>query len=294
MLAGVLIRAEALPGPGTGDLTVWKVWSYHAARHGVGDMYGVGGRPPERRELGYAGATATVDYPPLALYELGIAGNAYWTWSHRHFPNATALNAFVKLPSVAGEIGLVLLMFVVVGREVGPVAARLTAAAYWLNPAALLDASILGYLDAQYLLPAVAALVAAAHGWPVLAGALIAAAVLTKAQGLFIARLTVWTFVHNASGLDGSAMCLTLPVWTRCLPVYGQIKSRDRRSVHLVTPSRPRLSVLRLRLSAFWVSLLNSGVQYLNASCIASCQMKPHWCFTVFTFNLKHSLFRIN
>ena len=70
-------------------------------------MYGVGGTPPERRVLAYAGATATVDYPPLALYELGVAGRAYWFWSQRRFPNATPLNAFVKLPAVAAELGLV-------------------------------------------------------------------------------------------------------------------------------------------------------------------------------------------
>src|SRR3954465_4383814 len=95
LIAGILFRAIALPGPGTGDLTVWKVWSYNAARRGVGNMYGVGGTPGERRgvgnmygvggtpverrELEYAGAKATVDYPPLALIELGVAGQAYWT-----------------------------------------------------------------------------------------------------------------------------------------------------------------------------------------------------------------------
>jgi hypothetical protein len=195
LFAGILIRAVALPGPGTGDLTVWKVWSYNAARHGVGTMYGVGGRPLERRVLEYSGANATVDYPPLALVELGLAGQAYWIWSNHHFPNATPLNAFVKLPAVAAETGLALLLFVCVRARLGTEVARLVTLAYWLNPAALLDASVLGYLDTQYILPAVAALLAAAAGAPALAGALLAASILTKAQGIFVApavALAIW------------------------------------------------------------------------------------------------------
>ena len=202
LLVGTLLRVIALPGPGTGDLTVWKVWSYNAARRGVGEMYGVGGAPPERRVLEYAGATATVDYPPLALYELGAAGNAYWAWSHRRFPNTTALNAFVKLPSIASEIALALLLFGCVRARLGVAAARVSAAAYWLNPAALFDASILGYLDTQYILPALAALAAAAVGWPALAGALIAASMMTKAQGIFIApavALAIWIIGEPAA-----------------------------------------------------------------------------------------------
>jgi hypothetical protein len=250
LIAGILLRAVALPGSGTGDLTVWKVWSYHAARYGVGGMYGVGGTPPERRELEYAGATAVVDYPPLALYELGIAGNAYWRWSHHHFPNATSLNAFVKLPSVVGEIGLVLLLFAVVRTHVGIAAARLTAAAYWLNPSALIDASILGYLDVQYVLPAVAALVAATHGWPALAGALIAAAVLTKAQGLFIApavALAVWTtgmrqgraarVLSAAAGALAAGVAIVAPVaaaggWPNMVQALGRLAQHDMLSAN--------------------------------------------------------------
>jgi hypothetical protein len=250
VLAGLLIRAAALPGPGTGDLTIWKVWSYYAARHGVGEMYGVGGTPPERRALEYAGATATVDYPPLALIELGVAGQAYWIWSHRHFPNATPLNAFVKLPSLAAEIGLTLLLFALVQARLGAAAARLAAAAYWLNPAALFDASILGYLDTQYILPAIAALTAAAAGWPAAAGALLAAAILTKAQGLFIApavALAIWTagapekrmarlLAAIAGGL-AVAIAIVAPVaaaggWPNMLQALGRLATHDMLSAN--------------------------------------------------------------
>jgi hypothetical protein len=250
LIAGVLIRAAALPGPGTGDLTIWKVWSYNAARHGVGGMYGVGGTPPERRELEYAGATATVDYPPLALWELGAAGHAYWIWSHRRFPNATTLNAFVKLPSVAAEIGLTLLLFTLVRARCGVAAARLAAVAYWLNPAALFDASILGYLDAQYVLPAIGALAAAVAGWPVAAGALIAASILTKAQGLFIApavAAAIWTtgapekrrarvLAAFAGGL-AVTIAVVAPVaaaggWPNMLQALGRLATHDMLSAN--------------------------------------------------------------
>jgi hypothetical protein len=250
VLAGALIRGAALPGPGTGDLTIWKVWSYNAARKGVGEMYGVGGTPLERRELDYAGATAVVDYPPLALYELGAAGQAYWIWSHRRFPNATPLNAFVKLPGLAAEIGLVLLLFTLVRPHLGVTTARLVAAAYWLNPAALFDASILGYLDAQYVLPAVAALAAAALGWPTLAGALIAAAILTKAQGLFIApavALAIWTtdgadkriarVWSAAAGGVAVSIAVVAPVvaaggWPNMLQALGRLAHHDMLSAN--------------------------------------------------------------
>jgi hypothetical protein len=267
LIAGALIRAAALPGPGTGDLTIWKVWSYNAARHGVGGMYGVGGTPPERRVLEYAGATATVDYPPLALWELGAAGHAYWIWSHRRFPNATPLNAFVKLPGLGAEIGLTLLLFALVRARLGLTAARLTAAAYWLNPAALFDASILGYLDAPFVLPAIAALAAAVSGWPVAAGALIAAAMLTKAQGLFIApavAAAIWStgaperraarlLAASAGGL-AVAIAVVAPVaaaggWPNLLQALSRLATHDMLSANATNLWWVVGYLLRLRYS---------------------------------------------
>jgi hypothetical protein len=63
--------------------------------------------------------------------------------------------------------------------------------AYWLNPAVILDAACLGYLDPLFVLPAVASLVAVACGWPMLAGALGAVAVLTKPQAVILAPALV-------------------------------------------------------------------------------------------------------
>jgi hypothetical protein len=249
LIAGVGLRAAALPGPGTGDLTIWKVWSYNA-RHGVGEIYGVGGTPPERRELAYAGATATVDYPPLALYELGLAGDAYWVWSHRHFPNATPLNAFVKLPALAADIGLALLLFAVVRARLGLATAQVAVVAYWMNPAVLLDASILGYLDTMYLWPAVGAIAAASTSWPALAGALIAAAVLTKAQGVFIApavALAIWTsaapgqrithLLRAGAAAVVAAVGIAAPViaaggWPNMVQALGRLATHDMLSAN--------------------------------------------------------------
>jgi len=185
----------ALPGPGTGDVTIFKVWSFNAARGRVGTMYGVGGSPPERRLLDYIGTTAVVDYPPLALYELGLAGRVHQAWSKHRFPNDAALNAAIKLPGLVADITLLLLVFALVRRYFGDRAAMWAATLYWLNPAPIIDGEVLGYLDLQYVAPAAGALVAAAHAWPALAGALMAASILTKAQGIFLAPavgLAIW------------------------------------------------------------------------------------------------------
>jgi len=216
LAAGLLLRAAALSSAGTGDLTVFKIWMFNAAREPIGGLYGVGGSPPERRILEFAGAEAPVDYPPLSLYELGVAGRLYRLWSHRRFPNTTALNVFVKLPSVAAEAALVWLLFGSVRVRSGDAAARWTAATYWLNPAAIITISALGYVDALYVLPAAAAIVAAVSGYRALAGGLIAAAVLTKAQAIFIVpavAIAVWpNLVPAAVGAATATVAIVLPV----------------------------------------------------------------------------------
>jgi len=199
LAAGLLLRALALPAQGTGDTTIWKIWMYNAAREPVGTLYGVGGSPPERRILQFAGVGAPVDYPPLALYELGVAGRLYRLWSHHRFPNTAALTVFAKLPSLVAEIALAWLMFVAVRPRYGEAAARWTTIAYWLNPAAIIVGSVLGYVDLLYVLPAIGALVAAVSKRPLLAGVLAGAAVMTKAQAVFVVPAVALALLHFRS-----------------------------------------------------------------------------------------------
>jgi hypothetical protein len=184
LVAGTVIRLLALPLPGTHDTVAWKIWSYNAAREGVSRLYGVGGSPPEHRVVTYLNAETTVNYPPLALYELGWAGHVYLWLNHGRFPNTAPLFVAIKAPAAIADAGFAVLLFAVVRRRIGETAARWATLAYWLNPGVIINGAVLGYLDPQYLLPAAGSLIAATEGWIATAGALGAAAVLTKPQAI--------------------------------------------------------------------------------------------------------------
>ncbi len=193
---GAALRLIALPLPGTGDVLIWKTWTYNAVASGETTLYGIGGQPPEHRALAYHSIRFPVDYPPLVLWELGLAGRVY----HAMAPgmsDTSAFTALVKLPSVVADVGLAALLYLAGKRLAGIGGARCAALAWWLNPAALLSGATLGYLDPLFALPAVAAVMAAAAGSTWLAGSLIAVSVLTTAQGLIVAPVIVVGVVAN-------------------------------------------------------------------------------------------------
>jgi len=208
---GLLIRLLVLPLPGTRDMAVWKIWTYNAAVDSPFTLYGVGGSPPERRVLAYHGATTVVNYPPLALIELSSAGRAYRWWT-RGLQDSPALGVAIKLPVVLFEAGFVLLVFFASRRlAAGRDAAQWAACAYWLNPAAILDASVLAYLDPLFVLPLAAALLACCLDWPLAGGMFFAASALTKPQAIIVApalALAVW----NCGGPSNRIRRITLAI----------------------------------------------------------------------------------
>jgi len=165
-------------------MRVWKIWAF-AGTVDLTGMYGVGGDPPARAVLTWRTRQTTTDYPPLSLYEMAAVGRSYRI-INPEFDDSTWLTVLVKAPGLLAELAAVVLLLTAGVALFGRPAATWTALALWLNPALIINGAGLGYLDAQMAMPALAGLGAAATGHPVMAGALIATAVLTKVQAVFV------------------------------------------------------------------------------------------------------------
>jgi hypothetical protein len=186
LLVVALIRVVSLPLPGMDDVPLWKVWSYAASQDLLG-VYGVGGDPPEHRVLRYEAATATTDYPPVAMAEMAVVG-ALYRQVLPDFPNDWRLIVALKIPGLLAGAALTVLLFLTMRSLTGDVpAAQFAALAYWANPATILNGEVLGYLDPLAMLPAVMAIMCLHLQRPAAAGALAALAALTKPQGMLIA-----------------------------------------------------------------------------------------------------------
>ncbi len=111
------IRLAALPLRGTEDVLTWKIWAIAAAKN-VTTVYGIGGHPPVRGEVRWLHHTTTVDYPPVALYELGAAGMVYRLFDPG-LVDRPALTAAVKVPGFLFGIALTLFLSWTVWRLTG-------------------------------------------------------------------------------------------------------------------------------------------------------------------------------
>ena len=174
---------------------------------------------PARRET--SACAASTDSTREATILRSRCTNSDWLGgsiverSAETFLETDAWDAAVKVPALLAEAVLVVLLFLVVRRAVDARAARRVTLFYWLNPAVILATSVFGDTDALFVLPAVGALIAGVAGWPALAGGLIAAAVLTKPQAVFVApavALAIWNMgrsdrtTRTRSALAGAAV----------------------------------------------------------------------------------------
>lgn len=211
---GLLLRLAGLPAWGTFDLEVLKAWSARAATGGVAGIYGPADRELIDAARGRGGALVPallaldvprarftwgsaeyfVDYPPGSILVLWAAGRLY-ALADPLLPNRRAFNAAINLAPLLGSVALALLL----RRSVpGPIG-ETRALAFWLNPALILAAPVLGYQDTvfgAFALLATIALVDRRHAW---ATAFVVLAGLIKPQGALLLPTLLVVLVIEAS-----------------------------------------------------------------------------------------------
>jgi len=213
--AGVGVRLLGLPLRGTPDVSDFRVWTYAAATLGTTHVYRRSDGP-DSPPLMFHDYLSTVDYPPMALYELTVAGRAYRALDAT-FQHGRRFRIAIKLLAVLGSCLVSAVVAAALLRHAAPRGAARSSLAFWLNPATILHDAFLGYIGALCAAPAIAALAVAVDGPAWAAGALLAMACLTKPQGLLVApsvavalrrRGSARLLVASFAALAAAAVCV--------------------------------------------------------------------------------------
>jgi hypothetical protein len=224
---GLGLRLAALPAWGTIDMDSYKAWSAWAATRGLTDMYGppdrqlAGGAllgPPETR-FQWRGRSFFMEYPPGSALVFRATGTLY----RKLVPemrNGRLFNAVVNLPPLFGSVAIAWLL-----RRSAPGGLGLRRALlFWLNPAIILAAPLLGYQDTVFAALSLAAVITLMDGHHVAATALVVASAFLKPQGALVLPTLAAVMVREAgprawaravlAGVATAALVL-LPWWIR-------------------------------------------------------------------------------
>jgi len=232
---GLALRVCLLPAWGTFDTEVQKAWAARAATAGLAGIYGpddaemvrvaraetgsawglVTATNLPRTRIDWENGTFVVDYPPGSLLVLWAAGRLYRAL-RPDLPNRPLFNAVVNLAPLLGSIAIAALLHRSARGEG-------RGLAFWLNPAALLAAPVLGGQDPLFGALALAAVLCLAAGRHVAATGLVVAAGLVKPQGALLLPVLLFVMAREArprvwarSALAGLAVAaiILMPWWT--------------------------------------------------------------------------------
>lgn len=201
LAAGLVLRLATLPLWGTFDTEVQKAWAARAVTGGVATIYGPSdaellarararGEPlplallrtkvPQERFL-WGSDSYIVDYPPGSVLVLWGAGTVQRLLTG-DLRNRPSFNAAINLAPLLGALAIAALLLGTGSAAEG----RLRALLFWLNPAVLLSAPVLGYQDTVFGALALAAVVALQRGSFAVATAAVVVAGLVKPQGALL------------------------------------------------------------------------------------------------------------
>jgi hypothetical protein len=200
---GLGLRLLWLPLWGTFDVEVQKAWSARAVEEGLAGVYGPsdaevvrqarerGGWlpvalasmpfPREGFTWGSGPGVYVVDYPPGSLVVLWAAGRLYSLFDPA-LGNGPGFNAAINLAPMLGSLVIAFLLW----RSAPGTTGTRRALLFWLNPAMLLAAPVLGYQDTIFGALALGAVIALVERRPALASALVVASGLVKPQGVLL------------------------------------------------------------------------------------------------------------
>jgi hypothetical protein len=210
---GLGLRVCLLPAWGTFDTEVQKAWAARAAAAGLAGIYGpddgemarvaraetgsawglLTATNLPRTRIDWENGTFVVDYPPGSLLVLWAAGKVYQAL-RPDMPNRPSFNAVVNLGPLVGSLAIMALLRLSAPGELG----RRRSLAFWLNPAVLLAAPVLGGQDPLFAALAVAAVMALAARRHAPAAALVVAAGLVKPQGALLLPALLLVMVREA------------------------------------------------------------------------------------------------
>lgn len=177
-LIALLIQVAVLPLRGTGDVRTFKEWGVSALSHGLLNMY----ERPDPRPSDYV----RPDYPPLSVTLLVGAAAVMDELAGEVNPESRTLTVLVKLMILAAHLASSGLVLWLVRRRTGDdVKASWWALAYFINPALVMNGSVLGYLDSLCMLMGLLAMVHASMRRFGAAGVLAVIAAMIKPQGIF-------------------------------------------------------------------------------------------------------------
>ena len=195
------------PGQGlSSDLGLFEEWASTLARVGPGSFYA---------------ASPSANYPPAYLYVLWLIGavgaplGSVLGTSSSH-----AVLLLLKVPAMAADIGIAVLLYRAAGRWFGGRAGLLAAALYLFVPVTWYDSALWGQVDAVGTLVMLAAVLLLIDGWSEPAVALAAFSVLVKPQDAIVLVVVIPVLVRRHLLRAGSG-----PV-----PVLGpRLAALDRR-----------------------------------------------------------------
>lgn len=164
------------------DISTFKNWSRGVYYSGFSQFYQVTGS----------------DYPPFYIYVLWVVGTIYKSFFSVSFDfNSPVFSTLIKMPAMMSDIVTAFMIFYIVKKYKSFIIAFLSMISYAFNPAIIYDSAIWGQVDSVYVMFFMLALMLFISDRPMLSGASMVIAILTKPQSLVLVPLFVFILIKK-------------------------------------------------------------------------------------------------